>query len=184
MTVVASAVAMAACTNVDGPDAAVSTTEPVAQVPEVTVPPTRLTPFCQAMIDLDEALPIDQTVDTRRQVLEAYRAALPVVPAEIEEQFRAVIADLDDGVTVSLPSPGELTPGTTGPPITLPLTTDAAGPTTLPTEEELAPEEGFTPDDDPAAQVNAYIDFACRGTVNNPGPAATVPGGPPPTTTE
>ena len=174
--------AAAACTET-GPSETTDTTEPEIAVPAVTEPAIRLTPFCQQMIALDAALPGDPAIDTSEQVLEAYRAALPDVPREIEAEFRAVIAALETGTVATVPgatdstlSPDDLggPAQTLAPDATLPP--PPSGATTLPSEEQLAAEEGWLPDEEPAARVNAYIDFACRGTVNNPGPPATEPG--------
>lgn len=138
-------------------------------VPSVTAPPVRLTPFCQQMLDLDERvrdLPADQTGEV---IIEGYREALPDVPPEIEVEFAAVLDALERGTEATLPP---TVPQTPTPP------TSAGG--TAVTEDTFF-EEGYLPDDDPAARVNEYIDFACRGTQNNPGPPATQPGGPPTT---
>jgi hypothetical protein len=176
-------VAVSACTPTGGSSSAPSSTEAIG-VREVTAPPVRLTPFCQAMLELDEELPDDPTVDTTEQVLTAYRAALPVVPAEIDEEFRAVIAALESGTRATVPGgPTGSTDAAVPPPAVPPAPGSAVGPTTVPSEEQLYAEEGWLPDDDPAARVNAYIDFACRGTANNPGPPATAPDVAPPTST-
>ena len=176
-------VATAAACTPTGASETTDTTEPEVVVPEVTEPAIRLTPFCQQMIALDESLPDDPAIDTRDQVLEAYQAALPDVPPEIEVEFRAVIVALETGTRATVP--GEevettLAPDQIEPTDTVPLDATVppspSGSTTLPSEEQLAAEEGWLPDDDPAARVNAYIDFACRGTANNPGPPATQPG--------
>ena len=172
----------AACTQT-GASETTETTEPDVVVPVVTEPAIRLTPFCQRMIALDEALPADPAVDTSEQVLEAYRAALPDVPTEIEVEFRAVIDALETGTEATVPgatvdtvSPDDLggPAATLAPDATLPP--PPSGSTTLPSDEQLVAEEGWLPDEEPAARVNAYIDFACRGTANNPGPPATEPG--------
>ncbi|TDT16484.1 hypothetical protein BDK89_2075 [Ilumatobacter fluminis] len=176
-------VSTAACTET-GPSETTDTTEPAIAVPAVTEPAIRLTPFCQQMIALDEALPADPSVDTSEQVLEAYRAALPDVPAEIDAEFRAVIAALETGTVATVPgatidtiSPDDLGgPAETLPPDATVPPAPPSGSTTLPSDEQLVAEEGWLPDEEPAARVNAYIDFACRGTANNPGPPATEPG--------
>jgi hypothetical protein len=136
-------------------------------VPSVTAPPTRLTPFCQAMLELDGALPDDPAIDTREQILEAYRAAQPLVPEAIAAEFVAVIEALETGTA---PLAADV------PATTLPATTEAS----VVTGDRFF-EEGYLPDDNPAVRVNEYIDFACRGTQNNPGPPATQPGGVPTT---
>lgn len=184
------------CTST-GEDPAPDTTSQVAvAVPEVTTPPERQTPFCQAMLDLDDALPDDPAIDTREQVLAAYEEALTLVPTEIEAEFRAVISALESGSRATLPGddagdPGDAAggeDGTIAPPVTAEpepaddpdASVDRPDPADL-TDDQLFAEEGWLPDDDPAVRVNEYIEFACRDTINNPGPPATVPDAGPPT---
>lgn len=183
LSIVLLTVASATACTPTGASETTDTTEPEVAVPVVTEPAIRLTPFCQQMIALDEALPDDPAVDTSEQVLEAYRAALPDVPAEIDVEFRAVIQALETGTTATVPGAIDTTvplddlggpAATLAPDATLPPA--PSGATTLPTEEQLVAEEGRLPDEAPAARVNAYIDFACRGTANNPGPPPTEPG--------
>ena len=198
------ALVLLGCTSTGDDDPPDTTSVVAVEVPEVTVPPERQTPFCQAMLDLDAALPDDPAVDTRDQVLAAYQDALPVVPAEIEIEFRAVIEALESGTRATVPGDESADPAdrpsdgssgdTTGAAATIapavtaaPDPTDAAGvtlatvDTTPPSDEQLFAEEGWLPDDDPAVRVNEYVEFACRDTINNPGPPATVPDAAPPT---
>ena len=161
MSVAAIAVAVlaAACTpggtSSDGDEEDATT----GQLPSVTVtiPPSRLTPFCQAMIDLNERLENDPPDDVEAEIIDTYEGILGEVPAEIRTDFDAVLADLR----------GEA-PASTG---------DPDAPTTslgTPTSDPLA-DEGRAPGDDPAERLSAYVDFACRSIENNPGPPATQP---------
>jgi hypothetical protein len=183
------------CTSTGDDDAPDTTSAIAADVPEVTSPPERQTPFCQAMLDLDAALPGDPAVDTRDQVLAAYQAALSVVPTDIEVEFRAVIEALESGTRATVPgdASGDVTgdasdgagatvaPATAAPgPPDEPGVTLATVDTSPPSDEQLFAEEGWLPDDDPAIRVNEYVEFACRDTINNPGPPATVPDAVPP----
>jgi hypothetical protein len=121
----------------------------------VTVPPERLTPFCQAMIDLSDELESDQPSDPKAVIVETYVRILDVVPAEIHGDFVAVLAALQG-------SP--------------PPTTIAGPPDTTTTGDVVEfDEEGYLPDDEPSQRLNDYIQFACRGSTNNPGPPATEP---------
>jgi hypothetical protein len=86
-------------------------------------------------------------------------------------------ADSSDDATDA----GTIAPPTEPEPADDPDSTLAAADTTPPSDEQLFAEEGWVPDDDPAVRVNEYVDFACRDTINNPGPPATVPDAAPPT---
>lgn len=200
------AVALTACTGDD--DGGDADEAPVGAAPPVslTVPPSRLTPFCQQMIDLDLALAdADPGEPVGDLISEAYRAALPDAPPEIAVEFAAVLNELETGVPATLP-PGSvaLPPITVPPTITIsppttasdlsepsaPTTTPTSAATTTPVSTFAPPEEGETfleegrlPDETPSQRVNAYIDAACRNTQNNPGPPATQPGGLPDETT-
>lgn len=142
----------AGCT---GDDATGGTVPGTAAPPgTVEVPPARLSPFCQGMIDLSAQLASDPPDDERAYIVERYRALLDVVPPEIEPELRAVLARLEDAGSA---------PATTNPP-------DAA------TEDPpWFDAEGRLPDDDPAGALNTYVDVVCRGSTNNPGPPATAP---------
>ncbi len=164
----------AACTP-DGSGGTGESTEPEAVAePEisVTVPPERLTPFCEAMIDLSDELRSGSAGDTDDLIISTYRSIQADVPLEIAADFDLVLSALEAG----LPSP-------TDPPIeaTTPTTTSASDPTAsgAPGEAvagEGSVDEGFSPDSSPAERINSYVDFDCRGTENNPGPPATQPG--------
>ncbi len=196
-----------------GDDGAADDAVPADDVPvaSLTVPPTRLTPFCQRMIELDVDLSeADVGEPVGDLITEAYREALPFAPPEIEVEFAAVLNELETGVPATLPPGSVVLPPITVPPTitisppttasdlsepTVPSTapatsvvTESAAPTSTfapPEEGETFLEEGYLPDETPAQRVNAYIDAACRNTQNNPGPPATQPGGvPAPTSTE
>jgi hypothetical protein len=130
----------------------------------VTVPPTRLTPFCRAMIDLNDRLENDPPDDVEAEIVETYEGIVDEVPDELRSDFDAVLAVLR----------GEAPVATTGSEGT--TATDAA-----PTSDPLA-DEGRSPGDTPAERLSAYVDFACRSVENNPGPPPTQPLGEPSTT--
>lgn len=217
--VVVCAVAAMAIAGCSGDDAN-SGERPSSAGPTVTVPPSRLTPFCQEMIDLADRLETDESADPGALILDTYLSILDEVPDEIEEDFLVVIARLQRGELPDLgtgdAATGETGTDETGPDETGPdetagpdgasldagtdeLTedkgtddgtddsgdalgtdgTDDSGDTgDLTGTQEEAEYQGWTPDDDPALRVNAYVDFVCRDNVNNPGPPATEP--PPP----
>lgn len=164
-------VLVTACSGSDGDEPEVADADQ-APVRSITVPPGRLSPFCQAMIELDDSLPDDPSIDSGEQILAAYRDALPDVPPEIAVQFAAVIDALERGTEATLPptTPASIPQGS-GDAETPPGTSVAA-------TENTFDEEGYLPDESPAAQVNAYIDFVCRGVANNPGPPPTEPDAP------
>ena len=180
-------VCLAACTRTGGDDTS-DADDAAVEAPDVTEPASRASPFCQRMLDLDAELPDDPAIDTREQVLAAYTAALPDVPPEIDAEFRVVLAALEAGPDATSSNTTTNTDvSVLDAPPTTPVGSATSGrtpeagigsSTTLPSAEALYPEEGWLPDDDPAARVNAYIDFACRGTTNNPGPPPTEPGTP------
>lgn len=136
--------------------------ESVATVPiaSVTIPPERLTPFCQAMIDLADRLETDPPDDVDALIIETYESIVDDVPEEIATEFDAVLIALRSGEDPEVPV-------RTSPPAT------ASGPLT--TEGDEFYEEGYLPDDNPSRRVNAYVQFACRDTANNPGPPPTQP---------
>lgn len=189
-------VAVVACTG--GDDATGTTDDPVVPIGSVTVPPSRLTPFCQRMIDLEVAiseLPLGESAGDL--IVEAYRDALPIVPDDIAVEFAAVLRELETGVPATLPPGSVVLPPITVPPtitvapngtepvgsaVTAPPTSaapDTAAPGSTfapPAEGEQFLEEGYLPDESPSQRVNAYIDFTCRNSQNNPGPPPTQPG--------
>ncbi len=130
----------------------------------VTIPPSRLTPFCQAMIDLGDELENDPPADEGARIIEVYESVVDEVPPEIRDDFLSVLARLQGG------SPVATTAATSVP------ATTAAGAGTVPGTTFVDADEGYFPDEDPAVRLNAYISASCRSTLNNPGPLATQPG--------
>jgi hypothetical protein len=122
----------------------------------VTIPAARLTPFCQAMIDLNDRLENDPPDDVAAEILDTYEGIVDEVPTVIRADFDAVVADLR----------GEVPTGEA----------DAATSTSFapPTSDPLA-DEGRSPGDTPAERLSSYVDFECRSIENNPGPPATQP---------
>ena len=146
-------------------------------VPEisVTVPPERLTPFCEAMIDLSDELRSGSVGDTNDLIISTYRSIQADVPLEIAADFDLVLSALEAG----LPSPTDPPIETTTPTIaSVPVDSDATASSEpgAAVAAEGSVDEGFSPDSSPADRINSYVDFACRGTGNNPGPPATQPG--------
>jgi hypothetical protein len=130
----------------------------------VAVPPERLSPFCEAINDLNERLDAaEPDADTGQMIVDTYSSIVDEVPAEIRDDFLLVLAGLQAD-----PS-GAATTTTSA--STLPQST------TVTTIEDF--EEGYTPDDDAALRLNAYLASACTDTQNNPGPSPTQPAPPP-----
>jgi hypothetical protein len=192
----------AACTA-DGAASQDTTPDFLPIVPEQTAPADRLTPFCQAMNDINDRLESDPPADIEGFVLERYRSLLDEVPDIIAVDFAAVLADLEGNPMVPpstgpIPTPDEVTtPGSTTPGSTTPTTAEVTtpgstapgstaphsttpgpttpGPTVAPPEGDELSDEGYAPGDTPAERVNSYVAFVCRDTANNPGPPATEP---------
>ncbi|MEZ5297784.1 MAG: hypothetical protein R2697_16345 [Ilumatobacteraceae bacterium] len=176
-------VATAAACTPTGASETTDTTEPEVVVPEVTEPAIRLTPFCQQMIALDESLPDDPAIDRGDQVLRgvpggaARRAArdrgrVPRRhrrPRDRHPPHGARRRGRDD----TRPRPDRAHRHRAARRHRAALAVRVDHPAVGGTARRGG---GLAPDDDPAARVNAYIDFACRGTANNPGPPATQPG--------
>jgi hypothetical protein len=175
--------------------------DPVPGV-SVVIPTERLTPFCQAMIDLTDRVRTGDVDDA--EIVEAYRAIGDDVPAEIAGDFALVLEALETGAPAPTDPPrgtiqtvprSETTPPstdesaatneppTTEPPSTEPPSTDddsSTGESSVPTT--IVVDERFDRDDSPAERLNSYVSFTCRASDNNPGPPATQPlEGPPPT---
>ncbi len=153
-----------------GDDDETGTAEETLLVPDlsVAVPPSRLTPFCQAMIDLGAELENDPPPDEGARIIEVYESIVDDVPDEIRDDFLSVLARLQAG------SPPVTTSAATSVPAPAPTSVPGAG--TVPATSLVDADEGYFPDDDPALRLNAYISASCRGTSNNPGPLATQPG--------
>lgn len=135
----------------DEPSNPDSTPRPVT----VTIPPERLTPFCQAMIDLSVQLVDDPPDDVTAAIVEAYTAIEPEVPAAIADDFGTVLAALRSGGATSATSP---------PP------TGSSGTAVNGSIDEIVTGDTAT------ERLNDFVDFTCRGIQNNPGAPATVPG--------
>jgi hypothetical protein len=130
----------------------------------VAIPPERLSPFCEAINDLNERLDAAAPdADTGQMIIDTYSSVVDDVPAEIRDDFLSVLAALQAD-----PS-GSATTTTSA--STLPQST------TVTTLEDF--EEGYAPDDDAALRLNAYLASACTDTQNNPGPSPTEPAPPP-----
>lgn len=162
------AVASVGCVSDGEPGADEREARATVPIASVTVPPERLTPFCQAMIDLGDRLETDPPDDVGALIIETYEGIVDEVPPEIANEFDAVLTSLRAGTDPD--APGASSPATTGSDSTGP---DSTGPVS--TEGDPFFEEGYLPDDDPSRRVNAYVQFACRDTANNPGPPATQP---------
>jgi hypothetical protein len=146
------------------------TTGDAVEIPSVsvTIPPERLTPFCQAMIDLNDELNENTLndsagTDSRARIIEVYESVVDVVPPEIASDFAAVLANLRSGATTSA----------TTAPVPASIVTNPVDPTDTTTPFV---DEGYSPDESPTTRLAEYIRFACGSTENNPGPAATEPG--------
>jgi hypothetical protein len=141
----------------------------------VAIPPERQSPFCEAISGLDQQLnAAGSGTDTTQMIIDAYTGMVDDVPAEIKSDFLTVLAALQadpSGADETLPT----TPETA---LTTPPPSAAAASTTFP-----GVDEGYLPDDDAASRLNAYIQFACRDSQNNPGPSDTDPSLPPPSST-
>lgn len=188
-TAAAVSLVLGACIGGDD-DAETTTEDSIPVVGEVTVPEQRTTPFCEAMIEVADRLVVDPPDDVGAFIIETYESVLAEVPAEIRPDFEYVLADLKGEPLPPLPEPivrettvppPTVDPASTTEPVltvppTLPPVTDAAGsvvgsaPTTSPGVDEFN-----RPDDTPAERLNDYVDFTCRGTLNNPGPPPTAP---------
>ncbi len=153
-----------ACVS-NGPDD--PSDDEAAEVPtiSVTVPPERLTPFCEAMIELSDDLRSGPVDDADGLIIDTYRSIRPDVPPEIATDFDLVLQALEAG----LPAP-------TDPPIEPTTVTAVTGSDPTATVGGSV-DEGFDPDTSPAERINSYVAFACRGTGNNPGPPPTQPTG-------
>jgi hypothetical protein len=189
------ALALAGCDVFDFDEEATSTASETEVIPEITVtiPPSRLTPFCQAIIDLRDEIQNDPPADTRARIIEVYESIVDEAPPEIRDDFLSVLASLQSGEpvatavivtptappSVSEPSvsgpsasaPSTSAPVTAPPPSTVPI--DPAS--TPPTSENFEAVEGYDPDTSPTLRLNLWIQENCRSTVNNPGPSDTQP---------
>lgn len=148
-----------------------ATQDDVADEPtiSVTVPAERLTPFCEAMIDVSDQLRSGGVEDANALIIETYRAIRGDVPLEIATDFDLVLEALEAGVPPPTDPPAEsqvLTPESVVEAVT------GSEPTVT---FEASIDEGFDPDTSPTDRINSYVEFSCRSTGNNPGPPATQP---------
>ena len=130
----------------------------------VTIPPERMTPFCQAMIELTDEIQNDPPADVRGRIVEVYESIADDVPPEIRDDFLTVLARLQAGETAS-------TVATAAPYVT----SVVAGSVDPSDTTNPLVDEGYDPDDDPTTRLSEYVRFACRDNANNPGPEATQP---------
>lgn len=182
-------VALAGCGTFDSDDSeSTATGSDTAIDPDlsVTIPATRLTPFCQAMIDLGTELETDPPADEGARIVEVYESVVDDVPAEIRDDFLAVLASLQTGRPVATAAPATPTTAPTTAPSTEPPNAESSGTAagddagsdgSTPNSSVAPVEEGYSPDDSPALRLNLWLQTNCRSTQNNPGPAATQPGG-------
>jgi hypothetical protein len=137
------------------------------ELPEVsvTIPAERLTPFCQAMIDLNDELIDDPPDDSRARIVEVYEAIADQVPPEIAVDFATVLARLQAGESASTA------------PTAAPFVTSVVR-NSIDVSDTTNPfaDEGYDPDADPTTRLAEYVRFACNDSANNPGPSATQPG--------
>lgn len=175
LAVVAVAVlGLTACDAFDG-DAAegsADTADDGAQA-TVSVPAERSSPFCEGIAELNSLLNSTDGEPMGPIIVEAYTELLPVVPAEIADDFAAVLAALQSGTTTTSTTTSTSSTSSTTSTTTATESTLSGGSTSVPEFEE-----GLAPDDDPAARINAYVQFACTDVENNPGPPATEPNAP------
>ena len=196
-TALAALAAVAACTP-DTSSSDESADTPAVISGTVAVPIDRLSPFCESMVALADRLASDPPEDETAFIIDTYRAITPEVPAEIANDFAAVLArlegrpiptvDPDDTTPLTDPAPAADSTDTSEPaaaplvttassdtlsPVTAPPATDADG-SPIPQDTTFS-DEGYAPEEDPAERLNAYVNFVCRDSQNNPGPPATQP---------
>lgn len=160
-------IALSGCNSGEREPEAETTGDDTVELPDVsvTIPAERLTPFCQAMIDLNDELLDDPPEDTRARIIQVYESIVDVVPAEIADDFTTVLARLqagDSAVTAPTAAPFATS--------VVPNSIDVSD-----TTNPLA-DEGYDPDADPTTRLAEYVRFACTDNANNPGPSATQPG--------
>jgi hypothetical protein len=165
--VLALALGLTGCNSGEREPEADTTGDDAVELPDVsvTIPLERLTPFCQAMIDLNDELIDDPPEDTRARIIEVYESIVDEVPAEIEVDFTTVLARLQAGESA-------ITTPTAAPFVT------SVVPNSIDVSDTTNPlvDEGYDPDVDPTTRLAEYVRFACTDIANNPGPSATQPG--------
>ena len=152
-----------------------ATIDPAVPSGTVAIPVQRLTPFCQALIDLSERLETDPPDNPEAVILETYLGVATDVPPEIADDFDAVLAGLQGRPLPTVaPDPATTDPVTPDPVTTDPVTTDPVDGSVLPPADDGFDEGRFN-SDTPSQRLNDYVNFVCRDSDNNPGPAATQP---------
>lgn len=182
LLVVLAPVALLACTPTGAPDDDATPVDVDEPSPErtVAIPASRLTPFCRAMLDLDEELETDPPADIAQAIIDTYVDIEQEVPDLLRPDFDVVLAELrGEPVPTAPPTDPATTAETTSSASSAPPSTDETG-ATLPPGDPLA-DEGRLPGDTPAERISNYVDAECRGIQNNPGPPATQPLEEPPT---
>lgn len=174
---------------------------------EITVTTLPPSPFCEAIDRLEEAVNESSTDDDRQTIVAAYTEMLAMVPAEVRADFEAVLARLRSAPATTTTTPPSTVPITGRPTTSTSSTTTTTSSTasdsstdpqnSSPGSTQLGPgsvpqetppggtldfEEGYSPSDEPATRINAYVEFACDRSDNNPGPPPTEPETPAPTT--
>ena len=147
----------------DGSGDGLATSESSAEVaPVVSVPPERLTSFCEAMSDLSSRLAADEDPDTRQLIIDVYSQVVDDVPPVIAADFNAVLVALRTGEPI--PTIADSTDQSTG------STAESQS-----GDSVTLAEEGTLPGATPGERIQDYVNFTCLGTANNPGPPATAP---------
>lgn len=173
---------MAGCTD-DRPEAVTDETPPDLPSITVAVPPERTSTFCTAMVELTDDVRSGELDDVEQAIIDTYRSVAGDVPPEIVTDFTLVLTALEAGGPLPTDPPRDTV--STTPPRSEPETTTTAGdpsatdPTATPSADVSEPDAGFAPSDSPAERVNAYVEFVCRNSANNPGPPPTQPGSEP-----
>lgn len=184
LSIVSSVVLLSSCVF-DGSEAqedGVDTSDP-APAASVVIPSERLSPFCQAMIDLTDRVRSGDDVG-EVEIVETYRSISGDVPAEIADDFALVLQALESGAPAPTDPPRATIPTLPDPETSPP--TGASATTLVGAEEGSVPsspsvpasavvDERFDRDDSPAERINTYVSFVCRDSDNNPGPPATQP---------
>ena len=96
----------------DGPGASEPDATTPAPVISVTIPPSRLTPFCESMIDLSDRLRGGEVDDDQLLIIQTYRSIEAQVPPEIASDFTAVLVALETGAPAPTDPPLPTTPTT------------------------------------------------------------------------
>ena len=159
----------------------------IGQGDEDQGPASRLTPFCEAMIELSDQLRSEEVADDENLIITTYRSIRAEVPPEISADFDAVLVALETGAPAPTDPPLPTSPTTVPTPTASSTSTVApdaqtdVGAGSVPTSSPGV-DVGYAAGNSPSERINNYVSFACRDTQNNPGPPATEPLEEPPTT--